>query len=76
MQSLFNIGHTVIILEFITFDRMISGAKYSGVPHNVHVRPFTRFANPKSVICYKMGKPTHMLIRVVLLALQRIYAGL
>ena len=28
---------------------MISGARYSGVPHSVQVRPFTRFANPKSV---------------------------
>jgi hypothetical protein len=33
----------------LTLLRMISGAKYSGVPHNVHVRPFTRLANPKSV---------------------------
>ena len=32
---------------------MISGARYSGVPHNVQVRPFTRLANPKSVICNK-----------------------
>ena len=31
--------------------RMISGARYSGVPHSVHVLPFTRFAKPKSVIC-------------------------
>jgi hypothetical protein len=29
---------------------MISGARYSGVPHKVHVRPFTLLANPKSVI--------------------------
>ena len=35
-------GHTLL--------RIISGAKYSGVPHNVHVLPFTRFAKPKSVI--------------------------
>jgi len=28
---------------------MISGARYSGVPHNVQVLPFTRLANPKSV---------------------------
>lgn len=33
-----------------TLLKIISGAKYSGVPHNVHVRPFTRFAKPKSVI--------------------------
>ena len=33
-----------------TLLRIISGAKYSGVPHNVHVLPFTRFAKPKSVI--------------------------
>jgi len=30
---------------------MISGAMYSGVPHNVYVRPFTFLAKPKSVIC-------------------------
>ena len=35
---------------WLTLLRMISGAKYSGVPHNVHVLPFTRFAKPKSVI--------------------------
>ena len=29
---------------------MISGARYSGVPHRVHVRPLILFANPKSVI--------------------------
>lgn len=34
----------------VTLLRMISGARYSGVPHNVQVRPFTRLANPKSVI--------------------------
>ena len=33
-----------------TLLRMISGARYSGVPHRVQVRPFTRFAKPKSVI--------------------------
>uniref|UniRef100_A0A915IQP8 Uncharacterized protein n=1 Tax=Romanomermis culicivorax TaxID=13658 RepID=A0A915IQP8_ROMCU len=27
---------------------IISGARYSGVPHNVHVRPLTRLAKPKS----------------------------
>ena len=32
---------------------MISGARYSGVPQSVHVRPFTRLAKPKSVICEK-----------------------
>jgi hypothetical protein len=35
---------------FPTLLRMISGARYSGVPHRVQVRPFTRFAKPKSVI--------------------------
>lgn len=29
--------------------RIISGARYSGVPHSVQVRPFTRLAKPKSV---------------------------
>ena len=33
-----------------TFERMISGARYSGVPHSVHVRPLILFAKPKSVI--------------------------
>lgn len=32
-----------------TLLRMISGARYSGVPHNVQVLPFTRLAKPKSV---------------------------
>lgn len=32
-----------------TLLRMISGARYSGVPHSVQVLPFTRLANPKSV---------------------------
>lgn len=31
-------------------DWIISGAKYSGVPHSVHVRSFNFLANPKSVI--------------------------
>ena len=35
----------------LTLLRMISGARYSGVPHNVHVLPFTLFAKPKSVTC-------------------------
>lgn len=35
----------------LTLERMISGARYSGVPHNVHVRPLTLLANPKSVTC-------------------------
>jgi len=34
----------------LTLLRIISGARYSGVPHSVHVRPLTRLANPKSVI--------------------------
>lgn len=38
-------------LPSLTLLRMISGARYSGVPHNVQVRPLTRFANPKSVTC-------------------------
>lgn len=33
-----------------TLERMISGARYSGVPQSVHVRPLTRLAKPKSVI--------------------------
>lgn len=33
----------------LTLLRMISGARYSGVPHSVQVLPFTRLANPKSV---------------------------
>ena len=33
-----------------TFDWMISGARYSGVPHNVHVRSEIFLAKPKSVI--------------------------
>ena len=35
----------------LTLLRMISGARYSGVPHNVHVLPLTRLAKPKSVTC-------------------------
>lgn len=34
-----------------TLLRIISGARYSGVPHKVQVRPFTRLAKPKSVTC-------------------------
>lgn len=33
----------------LTLLRMISGARYSGVPHNVQVLPFTLLAKPKSV---------------------------
>lgn len=40
-----------------TLLRMISGARYSGVPHSVQVLPFTRLANPKSVT-YKSGAHT------------------
>lgn len=37
--------------------RIISGARYSGVPHKVQVRPFTRLAKPKSVTCgHKNGQ--------------------
>lgn len=40
-----------------TLLRMISGARYSGVPHKVQVRPFTRLAKPKSVTCgHKKGQ--------------------
>ena len=35
--------------EWLTLLRMISGARYSGVPHNVQVLPFTLLAKPKSV---------------------------
>lgn len=33
----------------LTLLRIISGARYSGVPQSVQVRPFTLFAKPKSV---------------------------
>lgn len=39
----------VINWRRLTLLRMISGARYSGVPHNVQVLPFTLFAKPKSV---------------------------
>lgn len=43
--------------EVPTLLRIISGAKYSGVPHKVQVRPFTRLAKPKSVTCrHKNGQ--------------------
>ena len=32
-----------------TLLRIISGARYSGVPHSVHVLPLTLLAKPKSV---------------------------
>lgn len=35
--------------QALTLLRIISGARYSGVPQSVQVRPFTLFANPKSV---------------------------
>ena len=38
-----------IFTDFLTLLRMISGARYSGVPQRVHVLPFTLFAKPKSV---------------------------
>jgi len=38
-------------IVYHTLLRMSSGARYSGVPHSVHVRPRTRFAKPKSVTC-------------------------
>lgn len=46
--SLFNYSRDMIIC--ITLTRMISGAKYSGVPHMVHVRlSDTLLVKPKSV---------------------------
>lgn len=36
-------------VQGFTLLRIISGARYSGVPHNVQVRPFTLLAKPKSV---------------------------
>lgn len=39
-----------------TLLRMISGARYSGVPHNVQVRPLTRLAKPKSVTWKPEGR--------------------
>lgn len=47
-----------------TLLRMISGARYSGVPHSVQVRPFTRFANPKSVTCSKKEAFNRMISNV------------
>lgn len=35
--------------QCFTLLRIISGARYSGVPHSVQVLPFTRLAKPKSV---------------------------
>lgn len=35
--------------QVLTLLRIISGARYSGVPQSVQVRPFTLFAKPKSV---------------------------
>lgn len=35
--------------QALTLLRIISGARYSGVPQSVQVRPFTLFAKPKSV---------------------------
>lgn len=37
------------IMIISTLDRMISGARYSGVPQRVQVLPLTRLAKPKSV---------------------------
>ncbi len=51
-QGLTRSSVAIIVLHWApTLLRMISGARYSGVPHSVQVRPFTRLANPKSVIC-------------------------
>ena len=45
---------TLLLCYGVTLERMISGARYSGVPHSVHVRLFTRFAKPKSVTWRKL----------------------
>ena len=45
----YSLSNLYIVSLIYTFDRMISGAKYSGVPHSVHVRPLTFLAKPKSV---------------------------
>ena len=37
------------MLDELTLLRIISGARYSGVPQRVHVLPFTLLAKPKSV---------------------------
>ena len=42
--------------EAFTLLRMISGARYSGVPQSVHVLPLTLLANPKSVTCRMISK--------------------
>ena len=47
---LYNFEIRWISLDLLTLLRIISGAKYSGVPQSVQVRPLTRFAKPKSVI--------------------------
>lgn len=41
--------HSLSWIQGFTLLRIISGARYSGVPHNVQVRPFTLLAKPKSV---------------------------
>ena len=51
------------VCVFPTLLRMISGARYSGVPQRVQVRPFTLFANPKSVI-YE-GENKHIQMRLL-----------
>ena len=43
------IANSPLILP-VTFDCIISGARYSGVPHRVHVRSWIFLAKPKSVI--------------------------
>ena len=48
---IFFFGKIINELCVVTLLRIISGARYSGVPHNVQVLPLTRLANPKSVIC-------------------------
>ena len=42
-----NIDYSIVFKR--TLLKIISGARYSGVPHNVQVLPFTRLAKPKSV---------------------------
>lgn len=57
-----------ICTDFLTLLRMISGARYSGVPQRVHVLPFTLFANPKSVtymyknITRSLESPTNIIV--------------
>lgn len=51
--SIDKLGYNVYHIKVLALLRMISGARYSGVPHRVHVLPFTFFAKPKSVTLSK-----------------------